>query len=77
MNMKFRIGIVAAAAAICILSADLRLAVCVLAAALIIILASDIIDKRKTKKQIEELIAYITKVQDYSSLPEMQKKKAE
>ena len=73
MNMKFRIGIAAAAAAMCILSADLRLAVCVLAAALIIILTADLIEKRKLQKQIDELISYITKVQDDSSLPEMQK----
>ncbi|EWM52220.1 hypothetical protein RF007C_12780 [Ruminococcus flavefaciens 007c] len=45
----------------------------VLAAVLIIILAADIIEKRKIKKQTDELISYITRVQDYSSLPEMQK----
>lgn len=73
MKMKFRIGIAAGAAALCILLADLRWAVGVLAAALMIILAADVIEKRKTKKQIDELISYITKVQDYSSLPEMQK----
>ncbi len=71
--MKLRIGIVAAAAILCILSWNLCLMVTVLIAAVIIILAADIIEKRKTKKQIDELISYITKVQEYSSLPEMQK----
>lgn len=73
MNMKFRIGIAAAAFFLCILPADPRLGMCVLASALVIILAADIVEKRKTQKQINELISYITKVQDYASLPEMQK----
>jgi signal transduction histidine kinase len=73
MNMKLRIGIAAAAAVLCILLAEPRLAVCVLAAALLIVLVADMIEKKRTKKQIDELISYITKVQDYSSLPEMQK----
>ncbi len=45
----------------------------VLASVLIIIFLVDIIEKRKTENQIDDLISYITKVQDYSSLPEMQK----
>ena len=71
--MKFRIGIVATAIVLCILLSKPCLIAVVLAAVLIIILAADIIEKRKIKKQTDELISYITRVQDYSSLPEMQK----
>lgn len=73
MVMKLRIGIAVAAAVLCILLWNPRTAVCVLAAALLIILAADFLEKRKINKQIEELTSYITKVQDYSALPEMQK----
>ncbi len=72
-NMKLRIGIVVIAI---VLSALLRkpvVAVCILGAALLSLLAMDFFEKRKTEKQIKELISYITKVQDYASLPEMQK----
>ncbi len=71
--MKFRIGIAAISVVLCILLGNpWRIAV-LLAAVLIIILAADIIEKRKIKNQIGDLISYITKVQDYSSLPEMKK----
>ena len=71
--MKLRIGIAVISALLCIMLRDpCRIAV-LLAAVLIIILAADIIEKRKTKKQTDDLISYITKVQDCSSLPEMQK----
>ena len=73
IQMEFRIGIVATAIVLCILLRKPCLIAVVLAAVLIIILAADIIEKRKIKKQTDELISYITKVQDYSSLPEMQK----
>ena len=73
IQMKFRIGIVATAIVLCILLSKPCLIAVVLAAVLIIILAADIIEKRKIKKQTDELISYITRVQDYSSLPEMQK----
>ena len=42
------------------------LAICIAA-----IVTMDIIEKRKIEKQIRELTDYITKVQDYASLPEM------
>lgn len=71
--MKFRIGIVVIAAALCILLGDPVGIAITVTAVLIIILAVDIIDKRKLKKQTDYLISYITKVQDHSSLPEMQK----
>lgn len=71
--MKLRIGIVVIAAALCIQLRDLRWVVGLLAATLIIILAVDIVEEIKIKRQIDELISYITKVQDYSSLPEMKK----
>lgn len=71
--MKIRIGIVLAAAAACIVLKDPLYMAAVLAAALIIILAVDLFRNRKIKKQIDELVSYITKVQDYTSLPEMQK----
>ena len=71
--MKFRIGILIATVVLCALLREPISIGVVLAVALVIILVADINEKRKTQKQIEELVSYITKVQDYSSLPEMQK----
>ncbi|MCR4566870.1 MAG: HAMP domain-containing histidine kinase [Pseudobutyrivibrio sp.] len=71
--MKLRIGIVGIAFVLCIGLRDLRFVVVILAAALIIILAVDFYEKIKLKKQIDELISYITKVQDFASLPEIQR----
>ena len=71
--MKLRIGIAVIAIILCILSGDTCRMALILAAALIVILAADIIEKRRKEKQINELVSYITKVQDHSALPEMQK----
>ncbi|WP_295089925.1 HAMP domain-containing sensor histidine kinase [Ruminococcus sp.] len=71
--MKLRIGIAVISVILCILLRNPWHMAAVLASVLIIIFLVDIIEKRKTENQIDDLISYITKVQDYSSLPEMQK----
>lgn len=71
--MKLRIGIAVISVILYILLRNPWHMAAVLASVLIIIFLVDIIEKRKTEKQIDDLISYITKVQDYSSLPEMQK----
>ena len=71
--MKPGIAIFIIAAALCILLRDPLLMAGVLFLALIAVIIVDIIEKRRSEKQIKELISYITKVQDYTSLPEMQK----
>ena len=71
--MKLRIGIAVISVILCIFLRNPWHIAAVLASVLIIIFVVDIIEKRKMEKQIDELISYITKVQDYSSLPEMQK----
>ena len=71
--MKLRIAIFIIAAALCILLRDPLLMAGVLFLALISVIIVDFIEKRRSEKQINELISYITKVQDYTSLPEMQK----
>ena len=71
--MKPGIAIFIIAAALCILLRDPLLMAGVLFLALIAVIIVDITEKRRSEKQIKELISYITKVQDYTSLPEMQK----
>ena len=71
--MKLRIAIFIIAAALCIMLRDPLLMAGILLLALIAVIIVDITEKRRSEKQINELISYITKVQDYTSLPEMQK----
>ncbi len=69
--MKLRIVIISVAVLLCLLLGNPYSVALVLAVALIITFVADVIEKRKTEKQIIELISYITKVQEYSMLPEM------
>lgn len=71
--MRLRIVIAVTAAALCILLRDPLWMSGILLLALVAVLIIDLIEKRRSEKQINELISYITKVQDYTSLPEMQK----
>lgn len=69
--MKYKLSIATAAAVLSLLVHKPWWCVAFLSAAIVGILVIDILEKRKIEKQIRELTEYITKVQDYASLPEM------
>ena len=69
--MKIKLSVCAVALLLCLIVRDFKYISIILALCIVVLLALDIYEKRKLEKQIKELTDYITKVQDYASLPEM------
>jgi len=69
--MKIKLSVCAVALLLCLIVRDFKYISIILALCIVVLLELDIYEKRKLEKQIKELTDYITKVQDYASLPEM------
>ena len=69
--MKIKLSVCAVTLLLCLIVRDFKYISIILALCIVVLLALDIYEKRKLEKQIKELTDYITKVQDYASLPEM------
>jgi len=70
--MKGKLILLAISLLLCIIFRDWRIICLILTLCIIGILVLDLIVESRRRKQIDELIEYITKVQDYTSLPEIQ-----
>ena len=69
--MKAKLIIVAAALVVCILVREPWWIVLILALCIVGCFAADLIEKKQQENKIRELIDYLTKVQDYTSLPQV------
>ncbi len=69
--MKIKIIITACAAVICLIARDAVWIAVTLGLCVAGLWTADLLEKRKTEKDIRELTDYITKVQDYAELPGM------
>ena len=72
--MKLKIVIIILTICACTLARDHAwLLVCILALCIAGLFLVDLVERLRLKKQIKELIGYVTKVQNDLELPEMQK----
>ncbi|MBR5419704.1 MAG: HAMP domain-containing histidine kinase [Lachnospiraceae bacterium] len=69
--MKIKIPLIVLTAVICLILRDPLWMTPVMAVCILLLLVLDLLEKRKTEKQIKELTDYITRVQDYASIPEV------
>ena len=71
--MKIKLGILLGGICICILAGNARWMTMILALCIAGLFLVDFLEETRRKKQMSELIEYVTKVQDQLELPEMQK----